>query len=150
LKIWIDADACPGPIRDIILKAAKRLAIETIFVANKVLKLPDLANVITVLVKQGPDVVDAYIVENAQANDLVVTQDILLAAQLVPRAITVITPRGTLYTADNINESLATRNLMQELRDTGSITSRTGPFDDKVKRLFARHFDAELHKRQSL
>jgi uncharacterized protein YaiI (UPF0178 family) len=146
LKIWVDADACPGPIRDIILKAAKRRSIETIFVANKALHLPELANLAFVLVKQGPDVVDGYIVEHAQANDLVITQDILLAAILVPKSITVITPRGTLYTVDNFHESTATRNLLQDLRDVGSISGGPRPFDDKVKRQFAQHFDAALQR----
>jgi uncharacterized protein len=146
LKIWVDADACPGPIRDIVLKAAKRRAIETIFVANKLLQLPELANLAFILVKQGPDVVDGYIVEHAQANDLVITQDILLAGLLVPKSITVITPRGTLYTVDNINESTATRNLLQDLRDVGSISGGPRPFDDKVKRQFAQHFDAALQR----
>ena len=146
MKIWIDADACPGPIRDIVLKAAKRRSIETIFVANKLLQLPELANLVFVLVKQGPDIVDAYIVEHAQANDLVITQDILLAALLVPKSITVITPRGTLYTEDNIKESTATRNLLQDLRDVGSISGGPRPFDDKVKRQFAQHFDAALQR----
>ncbi len=146
MKIWVDADACPGPIRDIVIKASKRLAIETIFVANKLLQLPALANLSFVQVALGPDVVDAYIVDHAQANDLVITQDILLAALLVPKSITVITPRGTLYTVDNINESIATRNLMQDLRDVGSISGGPRPFDDKVKRQFAQHFDAALQK----
>lgn len=146
MKIWVDADACPGPIRDIILKAAKRRSCQTIFVANKLLHLPELAIVSFVQVKPGPDVVDAYIVEHAQVNDLVITQDILLAAHLVPKSITVITPRGILYTVDNINESKATRNLMQDLRDVGSISGGPRPFDDKVKRQFAQHFDAALQR----
>ncbi len=146
MKIWVDADACPGPIRDIVIKAAKRRDIKTIFVANKVLQLPALGNLSFILVKLGPDVVDGYIVEHAEANDLVITQDILLAALLVPKSITVITPRGTLYTVDNINESIATRNLMQDLRDVGSISGGPRPFDNKVKQQFAQHFDAALQK----
>ncbi len=144
LKIWIDADACPGPIRDIVLRASQRLKVQVVFVANKKLNLPDSPLVSLVQVDAGPDVVDAYIVENARANDLVVTQDIPLAALLVPANISVISPRGDRYTESNISEHLSWRDLMTELRDTGTIGGGPKPFDDKVKRAFANHFDAEL------
>lgn len=146
MQIWVDADACPGPVRDIIVRAAVRLAISTVFVANKPLCLPESPYVSAVQVALGPDVVDAYIVEHASAMDLVVTQDIPLAALLVPRDITVITPRGTLYTPDNIAEALSQRDLLQGLRDAGEMLSGPRPFDERLKRQFANHFDAELNR----
>jgi uncharacterized protein len=146
LKIWIDADACPGPIRDIVLRASQRLKVEVIFVANKKLLLPESPLIGSVLVEQGPDVVDAYIVERAKRNDLVVTQDIPFAAQLVPMGVSVISPRGDHYTEANISEHLSWRDLMTELRDGGSVGGGPKPFDDKVKRAFSNHFDAELNR----
>jgi uncharacterized protein len=146
MKIWVDADSCPRPIRDIILRAAQRLCVPAVFVANKPLLIPHSPHISTVLVGKGSDVVDAYIVEHANANDLVVTQDIPLAALLVPQSISVISPRGDRYQESNINEYLANRNLMEELRNSGTITGGPRPFDDKLKRLFANQFDAELHR----
>lgn len=146
LSIWVDADACPGAIRDIILRAAERLAVSVVFVANKPLNLPDSPYVSLVQVSQGPDVVDAYIIAHAAPGDLVVTQDIPLAAELVPKGISVISPRGDHYTLDNIGEHLSRRNLMQDLRDTGAISGGPRPFDHKLKRRFANYFDAELNR----
>jgi uncharacterized protein len=146
LQIWIDADACPGPIRDIVLRASQRLKVQVTFVANKKLALPETNLISVVQVEQGPDVADAYIADNASTNDLVVTQDIPLAAQLVPRGVSVLSPRGDKYTEANISEHLSWRDLMTELRDTGSISGGPKPFDEKVKRAFANHFDSELHR----
>jgi uncharacterized protein len=146
LRIWIDADACPGPIRDIVLRAAIKLSIPIVFVANKLLTLPNSPTVSFVHVEQGPDVVDAYIVAHSEAGDLVVTQDIPLAADLVHRDVTVLSPRGDSFNSDNIGDRLASRNLLHDLRDTGEITGGPRPFDDKTKRLFANLFDAELQR----
>ena len=146
MKIWIDADACPGPIRDIVLRACQRLKVAVVFVANKKLLLPDSPLISFVQVELGPDVVDAYIVEHAVKNDLVVTQDIPLAAQLVPVGISVLSPRGDHYTEANISEHLSWRDLMTELRDARSVGGGPKPFDDKVKRAFANHFDAQLNR----
>jgi uncharacterized protein len=145
--IWVDADACPGPVRDIILRASHKRRIKTIFVANKPLYLQQTENVSSIQVEQGPDVVDAYIVEHAAAGDLVVTQDIPLAAQLIANEVSVVSPRGDLYTANNISENLSRRNLLQDLRDQGEIMgSGPPPFDEKTKRQFASRFDAELQR----
>ncbi|MBI4532615.1 MAG: YaiI/YqxD family protein [Candidatus Melainabacteria bacterium] len=144
--IWVDADACPGPVRDIILRASRRLKVKTIFVANKQLYLGQSDNVSHIQVEQGPDVVDAYIVSQAVSGDFVITQDIVLAAQLINNGISVLSPRGTLYTPDNIANHLAQRDLLQELRDQGEILGGPSPFNEKIKRQFANHFDAELHR----
>jgi uncharacterized protein YaiI (UPF0178 family) len=144
--IWVDADACPGPVRDIILRASHKRGIKTIFIANKPLYLPPLESVSCIQVKQGPDVADAYIVAHATAGDFVVTQDIPLAAQLIANDVSVVSPRGDLYTVDNIAENLSRRNLLQDLRDQGEIMGGPPPFDEKTKRQFASRFDAELQR----
>ncbi|MBS2001633.1 MAG: YaiI/YqxD family protein [Candidatus Obscuribacterales bacterium] len=146
MRIWIDADACPGPIRDIVLRASQRLKVPVTFVANKKLVLPDSELISVVHVEQGPDIADAYIAEHVKRNDLVVTQDIPLAAQLVPLGASVLSPRGDKYTEANISEHLSWRDLMTELRDTGSVSGGPKPFDEKVKRAFANHFDSELNR----
>jgi uncharacterized protein len=146
MKIWVDADACPGVIRDIVLKAANRHVIETVFVANKSLFLPPAEYLSFVLVEQGPDVVDRYIIAHAQRGDLVITQDIPLAAELVPQGIVAISPHGTLFDDSNIGERLSFRNLMSDLRDTGMITGGPKPFGEKQKRAFANTFDQCLTK----
>jgi uncharacterized protein YaiI (UPF0178 family) len=144
MKIWIDADACPGAVRDIILKAANRLVISTTFVANKPLFVPESAHLGFVRVSAGPDVVDQYIVEHAHSGDLVITQDIPLAAQLVTNGVVVISPHGTLFTENNMGERLASRNLMADLRDTGMVTGGPKPFGEREKRAFANTFDQVL------
>jgi uncharacterized protein YaiI (UPF0178 family) len=113
MKIWVDADACPGAIKELIIRTARRLKIPAVFVANKVIGIPDSAYVAAIRVGMGLEVVDEYIAENAEACDIVVTQDIPLASALVPKGVTVINPRGELYTEDNIRERLSIRNFMQ-------------------------------------
>ena len=144
MKIWVDADACPGAVREIVLKAANRLVVHTTFVANKALFLPQAEPLHFVQVSAGPDVVDFYIIEQATAGDLVITQDIPLAAQLVNQGVVVISPHGTLFTDGNIADRLASRNLMSDLRDTGMITGGPKPFGEKEKRAFANAFDQAL------
>lgn len=146
MKVWIDADACPSPIKDLIIKTVHKLAIDTVFVANKQTMLPESPYLSAVQVSQGPDVADAFIEANAAAGDLVVTQDIPLAAKLVPMGVVVISPRGDLFTEENINEALARRDLMQSLRDLGTMSGGPRPFDEKLKREFAKHFDTAVHK----
>jgi hypothetical protein len=146
MRIWIDADACPVQIREIVVRAAVRRSVPVVFVANKPFYLPKSELIEFVQVLEGPDVADAYIVEHAKEGELAVTQDIGLAALLVPLGVIVISPRGDSYNEDNIGDVLARRNLMQELRDTGEISGGPRPFDDKLKRQFASLFDAALHK----
>lgn len=146
MKVFIDADACPNPIKELVIRAVHRLQIETVFVANKPILLPESPFLFAVQVSIGSDVADAYIESRAADGDLVVTQDVPLASQLVPRGITVISPRGHLWTEENINEARATRDLMEALRDTGTMSGGPRPFDDRLKREFARHFDAALNR----
>ncbi len=144
MKIWVDADACPVAVKDIIMAAASRRAVEAIFVANKQLNLPTSKHLSVVKVDLGPDVADKYIVEHSQKFDLVITQDTLLAHQLVPVGIVVIDPHGKKFTEDNIGDRVAMRNLLQESRDRGEITGGPKPFSNKEKQAFASAFDKEL------
>ncbi len=144
VTIWVDGDACPGAVKDLIIKTALRLKVKTNFVANKPLGIPTTDLFSTVLVEAGPDIADDYISTNADTTDLVVTQDILLAARLVERSIVVINPRGDIYSEDNINERVSVRNLSHDLRETGEIKTFNKPFGDKEKRNFANSLDREL------
>jgi uncharacterized protein len=144
MKIWVDADACPGPVKDIIISATIRRAIKTVFVANKYLNLPVSEYLSFVQVNKESDAADFYIRENAKKSDLVISQDILLAQMLVLKGIVVVDPRGRKYTENNIGEIVATRNLMQELRDIGALTGGAKQFGDREKRAFASAFDQEL------
>ena len=144
--IFVDADACPVRIRDLIARAAHRRGVRAIFVANKPVLLSQSNFLSSVQVPATPDAADSYIEENAKGGDLVVTQDIPLAALLVPKGIIVIAPRGTLFTPDNIADLLSRRDLMSELRDVGEVTTRTPPLDETAIRKFASAFDAALHQ----
>jgi uncharacterized protein len=146
MKIWVDADACPGVIKELIIRAARRLKIPTVFVANKFISLPDSAYVSTVRVGMGMEVVDEYISRYAEACDFAITQDIPLASVLVPKGVTVINPRGELYTEDNIRERLSIRNFMQDIREAGGITPGPRQFGQKEKQRFSETFDRELTK----
>lgn len=141
MKVWVDADACPVAVKDIVIKAAHRLGIQTTFVANKVITLPLSPHLSSVQVPKGADVADQYIVDQASKNDLVITQDILLAALLVPMEVVVIDPRGQQFTADNIGERVSVRALMTDLRDTGEIAGGPKQFSDRDKQRFASAFD---------
>lgn len=146
MTIWIDADACPVPVRDIVLRAGERTQTELIFVANRSLPLPRRSLVKMVQVQQGFDVADNYISEHAKSEDLVITQDIPLAAEIVEKGIIALNPRGELYTVENIRQRLAMRNFAQELRDTGQTTGGQNKFGDKEKQGFANALDRWLQK----
>lgn len=146
MKIWVDADACPGSVRDIVLTAAYKRKLETVFVANKQLSLPVSDLVKFVQVGNAPDAADAYIIEQSIEGDLVITQDIPLAHPLVHRKIVVISPRGVVFDEDNIGDRLSIRDMMQDMRDAGVVTGGPKQFGDKEKREFASSFDRELTK----
>lgn len=145
MTLWIDADACPRPIRDIMLRAARRKNLPLVLVANTALGLPAAPGVRQVVVPGGADVADLYIIEHAKPGDLAVTADIPLADGLVRRGVTAINPRGEIYDQGNIGERLAVRNLMDELRGAG-LAGRSGPapFSDKDKQAFANALDKLL------
>jgi hypothetical protein len=142
--LWIDADACPRDMKELVYRAAERLQVRTILVANGGLTVPRSLVISTVRVSRGLDVADAYIMKNAVKGDVTVTADIPLAAQLVPKGVTVIDPRGELYDEDNISERLSTRNFMQELRESGIATGGPRALDARAKQQFANTLDRVL------
>jgi uncharacterized protein YaiI (UPF0178 family) len=146
MTIWIDADACPVPVREMVLRASMRTQTPLVFVANSPLPVKRTQLVKTVQVSQGFDVADNYISQNVQLHDLVVTQDIPLAAELVEKGIIALNPRGELYTADNVKQRLAMRNIAEELRSIGQTSGGPNKFSDKDKQQFANALDKWLQK----
>jgi uncharacterized protein YaiI (UPF0178 family) len=144
MQIWIDADACPAPVKAIVFRASQRVRIPVILVANQRVQAPPFPLIKVVQVSQGFDAADDYIVVNATASDLVITADIPLAARLVAQGIPALNPRGELYTADNIQERLALRNLKEELRSAGNVTGGPAPYHDRDKQAFANSLDRWL------
>ncbi len=122
MKLWVDADACPRAIKEVIYRAAERMKIQTTLVANQFLTVPKSPYIRAIQVPGGFDVADAHIVAEIGTGDLVVTADIPLAAEVVSLGAVALNPRGTLYTEENIQSHLARRNFMEELRATGTIT----------------------------
>ena len=144
MKIWVDADACPIVIKEILFRAATRTGIMTTLVANKMLYVPPSPNIRVMQVEKGFDVADNKIVELLEAGDLVITADIPLAAQVVAKGGTALNPRGEFYTAANIAERLAMRNLMEELRSTGMEVGGPATFNQSDRQAFAAELDRFL------
>jgi hypothetical protein len=145
MKLWVDADAAPRDVKDICLRAAERLRIETILVANQRLPVPPgYTHVSAVRVDGGPDAADRHIIENATAGDIAVTADIPLAAALVPLGVAVIDPRGEEYTAESIGERLSVRNFMDDLRGAGVETGGHRAYGPREKQAFANALDRAL------
>lgn len=145
MQIWIDADAAPRDVKEIVFRAAKRLELRTIMVANQRLPRPlDNPFVDTVLVHGGPDVADQHIAEHAAAGDIVITADIPLAAILVEKGIVVLDPRGELYSEENVRERLSIRDFMESLRGSGVETGGAKPYGPKDRQAFAGALDRVL------
>lgn len=145
MKIWVDADAAPRDVKELTLRAANRLKIPVVLVANQRLQTPAGNPMVTaVWVDGGPDVADQYIVTESAAGDLVITQDIPLAALLVPKGVAVLDPRGDEHTAETIGERLSIRDFMDQLRMAGTVTSGPPPYDARAKQAFAAALDRTL------
>jgi uncharacterized protein len=144
VRIWVDADACPNPIKAILFRAAERLQIETVLVANHHVRVPPSPYLSSVQVPGGFDVADHAIVAKLAPGDLVVTADVPLAADVVRLGATALNPRGTLYDSENIHDLLARRNLSEQLRETGAITSSQSALDKTDLQAFANRLDRFL------
>jgi uncharacterized protein YaiI (UPF0178 family) len=145
VKLWIDADAAPRDVKELVFRAAKRLGLETVLVANQRLQPPAGNPLVTaVWVDGGADVADRHIVDNAMPGDLVVTQDIPLTALLVPRKIAVIDPRGVEHTDETIGERLSVRDFMEQARFAGTVTGGPPPYDARARQAFAATLDRVL------
>jgi uncharacterized protein YaiI (UPF0178 family) len=145
MRLWIDADAAPRDVKEMVFRAAKRLELQTVLVANQRLTPPAGNPFVTaVRVEGGPDVADAYIAAQSEAGDVAVTADIPLAGQLVEKRVHVIDPRGQEYTPENVGERLAVRDFMDGLRGAGVETGGAKPYGQKEKQAFAAALDRVL------
>lgn len=144
MQIWVDADACPVVIKEILYRASERVQISLALVANQPLGTPKSPLIKSIQVSGGFDVADDYIVDHVMAGDLVITADIPLAAQVIEKSGHVINPRGAEYTRENIRQRLAMRNLMEEIRSTGQNTGGPPPLGHSDRQRFANALDRFL------
>jgi uncharacterized protein YaiI (UPF0178 family) len=148
MHIWVDADACPGVIKDMLFRVADRTQIPVTLVANRHLRTPPSRFIKSIVVPAGFDVADKEIVKLAQTGDLVITADIPLAAEVVANGVAVLNPRGEMYTADNIQQHLTMRNFMEDLRGSGVETGGPAAFSQADGRAFARQLDRFVAQRK--
>lgn len=146
MPIWVDADACPVPIREILCRAATRWQVQTTFIANHVITLPPSPYISRRQVPQGFDVADNEIMDQMSKGDLVITQDIPLAAEAIEKGADVFTPRGQAFTKENIRQRLAMRNFMEEMRSAGQVTGGPAPLGQADRKEFADQLDRWLQR----
>ncbi|MEM6256426.1 MAG: YaiI/YqxD family protein [Cyanobacteria bacterium P01_D01_bin.156] len=146
MQIWVDADACPNVIKEILYRAAKRLQIQLTLVANTPIQIPASPHIDSVLVRSGLDVADNHIVKQMTSGDLVITADIPLAANVIEQGGTALNPRGEFYDAGNIRERLSMRNFMETLRNSGVETGGPPPLNHRDREAFANQLDRFLRK----
>ncbi len=144
MQIWVDADACPGAIKELLFRAANRTKTKVTLVANQPMRTPRSEFIGSLLVTAGMNVADRRIVELAEPGDLVITADIPLAAEVVANGGQALDPRGELYTDANIGKRLADRNLLDQLRGGGEITGGPPNFNAKDRQAFANQLDRWL------
>jgi uncharacterized protein YaiI (UPF0178 family) len=144
MQIWVDADACPGVIKDILFRVAERKQMQVTLVANQLMRVPGSRFIRALQVPAGADVADAEIVERLAAGDLVVTGDIPLAALVLDKGGFALNPRGEFYTRDNIAQQLTMRAFMEELRSGGVDTGGPAPFGNGDRQSFANALDRHL------
>jgi uncharacterized protein YaiI (UPF0178 family) len=144
MQIWVDADACPNVIKEILFRAAERVQVPLILVANKILQIPPSRYIRAMRVGAGFDVADNTIVREMESGDLVITADIPLAAAVIGRGGHALNPRGEYYSKENIEERLAMRNFMDELRETGVNTGGPAALSQKDRQAFANGLDRFL------
>lgn len=147
-QVWVDADACPGPVKEILFRAAERACVQVTLVANQWLRTPPSRFVRALQVQGGYDVADDAIAERARPGDLVITQDIPLAARVLASGAQAINPRGERYTPDNIAERLSMRDFMEELRGAGVQTGGPAAFHARDRQAFANQLDRWLATRR--
>lgn len=146
MKIWVDADACPVAVKEILYRAAQRTQTQVTLIANQMLRVPPSPWITAWQVPAGFDVADQRIVHEAQAGDLVVTADVPLAAQVIAKGAWVLEPRGELLDKNNIQERLTMRNFMETLRNSGIDTGGQAAFSPADKQAFAKQLDKLLAK----
>lgn len=144
--MWIDADACPREVKELVYRASERRRIMVMVVANKAMFVPASPLIQMIQVAGGPDVADNHVVEHARPGDLAITADVPLAARLVPQRLVVLNPRGEEYDAENIGERLSIRDFLTEARDNGIVTGGPKPYGPKDKQRFANALDRALQR----
>ena len=147
MQIWVDADACPAVIKEILYRAAQRTRRPLVLVANQLLRVPASPWIRALQVPKGFDVADNHIVAHVSAGDLVITADIPLAAAVIERGANALNPRGEFYSAENIRELLDLRNFMDTLRATGVDTGGPSAFGQADRQAFANRLDRFLAQR---
>ncbi|ATX81266.1 hypothetical protein Ga0123462_0391 [Mariprofundus ferrinatatus] len=146
MRIWIDADACPKVIKEILYRAAERVKVPLTLVANMQLQHPKSEYIDAVKVDAGADVADAYIVDHAEPGDLAITADIPLAAGMIGKGGFALNPRGQMYTAENVRSALSMRDFMDKLRGDGVMTGGPAAFSQADRMAFANQLDRFLTK----
>ena len=146
MHIWVDADACPNPIKDILFRAAQRCKVPLTLVANHNIRVPSSPMIKAIQVESGFDVADNYIVQHVSPGNIVITSDIPLAAEAVEKGAEVISPRGEHFTKANIRQRLAMRNLMEELRTIGEVRGGPPSMSNTERQQFANALDRLLAK----
>ena len=150
MHIWVDADACPAVIKDILFRVADRTQIEVTLVANQLIRVPGSRFIRALQVPAGADAADEEIVERVSAGDIVVTADIPLAAQVLEKGGLPLNPRGEWYTRDTIEQQLTMRSFMEELRGAGVDTGGPAAFSQGDRQNFANALDRELARRRQI
>jgi len=146
MKIWVDADACPAVIKEIVYKAAERTQIHVTLVANNHFRIPKSSCIHFLQVPHGPDAADNEIVKRLEPGDLVITADIPLAARVVQDGGLALNPRGEVYTVENVKERLSTRDFLDSLRSSGVETGGPPALDSRDRQTFANSLDQILTK----
>jgi len=144
MHIWVDADACPLAVKEILYRAAERAELPLTLVANKLLGVPRSSWIRALQVSRGFDVADNEIARRLAPGDLVITADVPLAADVIGRGGHALNPRGELYTTENIRERLQARDFLEKLRETGVQTGGPAPFDNADRKRFADQLDRFL------
>ena len=142
LRIFVDADGCP--VKEEVCRVAKRYGLEVTLVSNAWMRIPRRAWLTQVVVPGGLDVADDWIVEHVTENDIVVSDDIPLAARALKKGALVLSPRGRVHTEDSIGDALASRDLMSQLRDIGTMTGGPAPFEKRDRSRFLERLDATI------
>ena len=146
-SIWVDADACPNVIKEILFRAAERTGVAVTLVANQPLRLPRIPSLRALHVSQGFDVADGEIVRQIAAGDLVITADIPLAAEVIAKGADALNPRGERYSADTIRGVLNLRDFMDTMRSSGNVGGGPPPLTQANRNAFAGHLDSWLARR---
>jgi uncharacterized protein YaiI (UPF0178 family) len=146
MQIWVDADACPRPIKEVLFKAANRRKVAVTLVANQYLKTPPSPYIRALQVPAGFDVADNEIVTRIEPGDLVITADVPLADEVVTKQAIALNPRGTLYTAENIKDHLQRRDMLDQLRGSGEISGGPNAFSKQDIQAFANALDRYITK----